>query len=123
MNQKEMTNILYNTIDVANSIEIENIEKMNNINKEKKLYNISDFIGCMSPANVSYLLNNNRELSSDKVEINPNSIEVDTLSEKSNQNLGLFTKYNIPNDKTIFLVGGNLGIPQGIEFLKKKLLK
>jgi len=26
-------------------------------------------------------------------------------------------KYNIPNDKTVFAYGGNLGIPQGIDFL------
>ena len=68
------------------------------------------------------LYNNNKELSSDKVEINPNSIEVDILSEKSNQNLDLFIKYNIPTDKIILLFGGNLGIPQGIEFLKKNIL-
>lgn len=121
------TYLLLKDIFPQNAIDLKFFKKSSFIysyfrNKEKTLYNISDFIGCMSPANVSYLLNNNSELSSDKVEINPNSIEVDILSEKSNQNLDLFTKYNIPTDKIIFLFGGNLGIPQGIEFLKKNIL-
>ena len=35
--------------------------------KEKKLYQISDYIGCMSPANVKYLLEHNPEISPAKV--------------------------------------------------------
>ena len=45
-------------------------------NKEKRLYEISDYIGCMSPANVDYLLKNN-EIDSNKVEVCPNSIKVE----------------------------------------------
>src|SRR5690606_28874945 len=40
--------------------------------KEQKLYKYSDYIGCMSQANVKYILDNNN-LSKDKVEVNPNS--------------------------------------------------
>ena len=43
-------------------------------NKEKKLYRISDFIGCMSPANVNYVLSHNREISLDKIEVCPNCL-------------------------------------------------
>ena len=43
--------------------------------KEKKLYVISDRIGCMSPANVRYVLEHNPEVSADKVEVCPNSVE------------------------------------------------
>ena len=43
--------------------------------KEKKLYKISDYIGCMSPANVEYLLKHN-EVDSVEVEVCPNSIKV-----------------------------------------------
>jgi glycosyltransferase involved in cell wall biosynthesis len=126
-NSKAKTYLLLKDIFPQNAVDLNIIKKKSLIhkyfrNKERKLYKISDFIGCMSPANVSYLLNNNIELSSDKVEINPNSIEVDILSEKLNQNLDLFTEYNIPTDRIIFLFGGNLGIPQGIEFLKKNIL-
>lgn len=44
--------------------------------KEKKLYAISDHIGCMSPANVKYVLDHNPEVEPSKVEVCPNSIEV-----------------------------------------------
>ena len=84
--------------------------------QEKVLYKISDFIGCMSPANLNYVLENNPEIEKNKLEVNPNSLEV-----KENS-FGLVTdlyiKYNIPRNKIIFIFGGNLGIPQGIEFLK-----
>jgi len=84
--------------------------------KEKVLYQISDFIGCMSPANLNYVLENNPEIEKKKLEVNPNSIE---LKENS---FGLVTdlyiKYNIPRNKIIFIFGGNLGMPQGIDFLK-----
>ena len=87
--------------------------------QEKVLYRISDFIGCMSPANLNYIIKNNPELETRKLEVNPNSIEV------KKQVLGLdiqmYQKYNIPRDKIIFIFGGNLGVPQGIEFLKKNI--
>ena len=89
--------------------------------KEKQLYKISDFIGCMSLANLNYVLEKNPELDSSKIEINPNSIEVlDNLSTTIPKNT-ILSKYNIPNNKTIFLFGGNLGRPQGIEFLIKNI--
>ena len=96
-------------------------------NKEKKLYDISDYIGCMSPANVKYLLAHN-EIDSSKVEVCPNSIRVklnedealcvkDNLDSEKNYKDELFAKYDIPTDKTIFLYGGNLGKPQDIPFI------
>ncbi len=83
--------------------------------KEKKLYALSDFIGCMSPANVQYLLEHNLEISADRVEVAPNSLEL-VESEKS-VDKSVLTKYNLPTDKPIFIYGGNLGVPQGIPFL------
>lgn len=83
--------------------------------KEKKLYALSDFIGCMSPANVQYLLEHNPEISADRVEVAPNSLEL-VESEKS-VDKSVLTKYNLPSDKPIFIYGGNLGVPQGIPFL------
>ena len=44
--------------------------------KEKKLYALSDHIGCMSPANVQYILKHNPEIATDRVEVAPNSYEV-----------------------------------------------
>ena len=44
--------------------------------QEKKLYAISDCIGCMSLANMDYIIKHNPEVESKKVEVCPNSIEV-----------------------------------------------
>lgn len=83
--------------------------------KEQKLYRLSDYIGCMSPANVEYVLAHNAEIDPQKVHVNPNSIEVSspTIVDKKK----VRRKYGLPEDKPIFIYGGNLGKPQGIDFL------
>ena len=85
--------------------------------KEKELYKISDRIGCMSQANVDYVLKHNSEINKDKVEICPNSIEVIDKSVKSNEKKYIREKYNIPLNKKVFIYGGNLGKPQGVSFI------
>lgn len=89
--------------------------------QEKKLYAISDYIGCMSPANVEYVLKHNPELRSDKVEEAPNSVELKERVLEPGQEKGerfyIRIKYNLPTDTPIFIYGGNLGKPQGIPFL------
>ena len=85
--------------------------------KEKQLYALSDRIGCMSQANVDFVLNHNPEISKDKVEICPNCIEVRDMSISEDERLALRKKYGIPLDKKVFVYGGNLGKPQGIPFL------
>lgn len=87
--------------------------------KEKKLYALSDYIGCMSPANVRYVLEHNPEISIDRVEVAPNSLEL--VDVEKNVDKSVLAKYNIPTEKPIFIYGGNLGIPQGIPFLIKCL--
>ena len=42
--------------------------------QERELYRVSDFIGGMSPRNVSYLLEKNSYIPNEKVEVCPNSI-------------------------------------------------
>ena len=86
-------------------------------NKEKQLYKISDHIGCMSQANVDYILNNNPEISKSKVHVNPNSIEVVEYEHTVEERESIRNKYGLPMDKKIFVYGGNLGKPQGIDFL------
>lgn len=86
--------------------------------KEKELYRISDWIGCMSPANVHYVIEHNPEVNPAIVEICPNSYEVTQFEEMSKEEkCGIRKKYNLPEDKHIFIYGGNLGKPQGIPFL------
>lgn len=85
--------------------------------QEKKLYAVSDRIGCMSPANVEYVLKNNPEVSEDKVEVFPNCIEVQDITLTDEDKKNIRKKYGLPLDKKVFVYGGNLGKPQGIPFI------
>lgn len=87
------------------------------LNQEKKLYDISDYIGCMSQANVDCLIKNHPEINPQKVEINPNSHELFDEALTGEQKLSVRRKYKIPSDATVFIYGGNLGKPQGISFV------
>jgi hypothetical protein len=119
------TYLLLKDIFPQNAVDL-NLLKSGNIlykyfrKREKELYHISDFIGCMSRANLDYILKNNPEIDISKLEVNPNSIELKEIFLK--QRIKLYEKYNIPRDKIIFIFGGNLGIPQGIDFLKKNIV-
>lgn len=101
-------------------------------NKENALYEVSDYIGCMSPANVQFLLKHNPEIDASRVEVAPNSIDLyldDNLNLNLNGDLGqekaeryyIRRKYELPTDKPVFIYGGNLGKPQGIDYLVKCL--
>lgn len=84
--------------------------------KEVQLYKKSDYIGCMSPANVDFVLKHNPFISKEKVELAPNSLELVVKEEPCNCE-AIRLKYKLPQDKPIFIYGGNLGKPQGIDFL------
>jgi len=82
--------------------------------KEKQLYKVSDSIVCMSEANKQYLIENNPDINNNKIEVNPNSIYLNDIKQVSDiESLS----YDIPNNKVLFVYGGNLGKPQGIDFL------
>lgn len=89
--------------------------------KEKKLYNLSDTIGCMSLANVDFILTHNPEIESSKVEVNPNSIEPIIFDYSEEQKLVIRKKYGVPINKKVLVYGGNLGKPQGLDFLLKTI--
>lgn len=93
--------------------------------KETCMYNLSDYIGCMSPANVKYVLEHNPEVNPNRVEVAPNSVELkERQFEEGQQKAEKFyirKKYDLPTDKPIFIYGGNLGKPQGIDYLVKCL--
>lgn len=84
--------------------------------KEKQLYKLSDYIGCMSQANVDYVIKNNPEIVPEKVHTCPNSIDVRSKPKNDNKE-ETRRKYGIPTDKTVFVYGGNLGKPQDIPFI------
>lgn len=90
-------------------------------NKEKQLYAVSDRIGCMSKANVDYVLTYNPEINPNIVEICPNCIDIQDMSISEETKKEIRKKYGIPLDKKVFVYGGNLGKPQGIPFLMECL--
>lgn len=81
--------------------------------KEKQLYNISDYIGCMSEGNIKYILEHN-DIEESKLEILYNwgkidhNIEIVITDYKK--------KYGLEN-KFVAVFGGNIGLPQELEFL------
>ena len=84
--------------------------------KEQKLYEVSDYIGTLSQENSEYLCKHNLYIDRNKVEINPNSIEIVDYESNSDSDI-VRKKLIIPKDSVLFLYGGNLGKPQGIDFL------
>ena len=120
------TYLLLKDLFPQNAIDLKLIRKESMLHRffkktEKSLYLISDYIGCMSPKNVDYLLENNHEIAPSKVEVNPNSI-IPIGADFSNENIALIRhEYSIPRDAILFLYGGNLGLPQGIDFMIKIL--
>lgn len=84
--------------------------------KEKLLYRLSDRIGCMSPANVAYLKAHNPEVNA-KAEVNPNSIDLSFINQKTKDRKEILHKWGINEEAVLFLYGGNLGKPQGTTFL------
>lgn len=84
--------------------------------KEIQLYKLSDYIGCMSPANVEYITKHNSFLNPQIIEIAPNSIEL-SEKEKEIDRLTIRKKYNLPIKTPILIYGGNIGKPQGIDYL------
>lgn len=96
--------------------------------KEKALYKASNYIGCMSPANVEFVLMHNPEIDAKRVEVAPNSIELQEErkefadpGQRKAARYYIRKKYDLPTDKPILIYGGNLGKPQGIDYLVKCL--
>lgn len=89
--------------------------------KEKALYAVSDHIGCMSPANKAYLEAHNPELDPSRIEVCPNSIQPTPESELLPRDKAALAGLNIPTARLNLLYGGNLGKPQGIDFLIETL--
>lgn len=85
--------------------------------KEKVLYALSDKIGCMSQANVDYILKHNPEIPRDKIEICPNCVEIIDARVSESEKKEIRKKYGLPLNKKIFVYGGNLGRPQDVPFI------
>lgn len=88
--------------------------------KEQKLYEISDYIGCMSEMNRKYLIEKSG-IDENKIEICPNSIKIRNMPDVNK--VAVRCENGLPMDKTIFIYGGNLGVAQGIDFIISCLKK
>jgi len=90
--------------------------------KEKDLYMVSDYIGCMSPANVEYVKNHNTDILPEKIEMCPNSISLTNNQITEDTKSAIRERYKIPTENImVFIYGGNLGKPQGLDFLLQVL--
>lgn len=87
--------------------------------KEKKLYQKSDFIGCMSEANVDFLISKHSYLNRDRIEVCPNTINPSTPTNRDKRVLR--EKFKLPQDKVILVYGGNFGKPQDVDYIIKVL--
>ncbi len=89
---------------------------------EKKLYRISDFIGTMSEGCRQYLIKNNPYIDINKVEINPNALDI-SMPHISGYREKIRNQFGIASDKVVFLYGGNIGRAQGVEFIARAINK
>lgn len=85
--------------------------------KERELYKISTVIGCMSEKNKEYLLNHNKYLDCEKLQIFPNTTKLNREEEYIDDARQIKRRYSIPENRVIITYGGNFGKPQGIDFL------
>lgn len=83
--------------------------------KERQLYETATFIGCMSEGNLRYIKEREPLFIQQKLELFPNTKTVTQL--KSTDSNQIRKEFNIPDDATVFLFGGNMGKPQYIENL------
>ena len=81
--------------------------------KEQQLYDLSDYIGCMSRGNIKYVLEHNN-IDEDKLEILYNWMKIDY--DTKNNAVDYKKKYGLEN-KFVAIFGGNIGLPQELEFL------
>lgn len=81
--------------------------------KEKKLYEVSDYIGCMSQGNIDYVLEYN-EVPKEKLELLPNWAKINNGEVENKEEYR--AKYGL-DDKFVAVFGGNMGKPQELEFL------
>ena len=81
--------------------------------KEKKLYAVSDRIGCMSQGNISYIIKHNPSVPSEKLHLLPNWS--DMIAVDSEEKILELRKKEGFENKFIVIFGGNIGLPQKLE--------
>ena len=83
--------------------------------KESKLYSRSDYIGCMSDGNIEFVKEHNPEVEIEKLHILKNwGKNKELISINKSKIRG---EYGYKENDFIVIFGGNMGRPQGLEFL------
>lgn len=85
--------------------------------KEEKLYKNSDYIGCMSDGNIKYIEEYNPEVRIEKLHILKNWGKIKPKLNINRESIR--KKYNFKSEDFILVFGGNMGKPQGLEFILK----
>lgn len=139
-NKKAQTYLMLKDIFPQNAVDLGMFSKEGLLyqyfrRKEKRLYEISDTIGCMSPENCRYLLRHNPQVRKKRIEVCPNSVRWDckayekkeektadvrelvNRAEQESLRKRIREAYGLPMDRFILLYGGNLGKPQDIPFI------
>ena len=119
------TYLLLKDIFPQNAVDIGLLNKWNPIywyfrHQEKITYKLSDRIGCMSPANVNYLIKHNPTLNPNIIEVCANSLKETALisiKERISIRSEIRKRYSIKEEEILLVYGGNLGIAQGLSFL------
>lgn len=89
----------------------------------KKLYREADVIGCMSPKNIDFLVTATADSNLlKKTRLIPNSIDPLPVQLPIGKR-EIRKKWDIPQDKTVFVYGGNLGVAQGMDFVIEAIKK
>jgi glycosyltransferase involved in cell wall biosynthesis len=122
-NRNATTYLMLKDIFPQNAVDI-NVFSKNSLfyhyfrQKEKKLYSISDIIGCMSEANREYLIKHNPQIPREIITLCPNSIApAGSKDLRVIDTEGIKRQYGLPLEKLLFVYGGNFGKPQDITFI------
>lgn len=81
--------------------------------KEKKMYQVSDCIGCMSQGNIDYVITHNPEIKREKLHLLANWGAPEALISQQ-EVMAIKNEYGLQN-KFIVIFGGNIGRPQRME--------
>ena len=78
--------------------------------QERRLYAVSDIIGCMSQGNLDFIKENNPQFPQKRLKLLPNWGDCEPYFAP---NSSIRDKYNLEG-KFVLVYGGNMGVPQGL---------
>ena len=84
---------------------------------ERRLYRVSDWIGCMSQATIRYVIDHNPSVQPEKLEICPNTISPLLRMANPEARDAARSRLGLCDSDVLFLYGGNFGKPQGFDFI------